>query len=108
MEEGNVVGFHCAQCWRTVEALVETRFGMVCQECWANGDADGRWGTKPLDWIRSRQLDANPRCPACKSSAFVAGDHQPPPMFHAAHPYAPCEVLVDGERCGCRHGLDAA
>ena len=67
----------------------------------------GSSSQSPLDWSTPRRRDQNPLCPACKNGGPARGPgcHQPPPISHAAHPYGPCGVLVDGRRCGCRYAL---
>jgi hypothetical protein len=66
-----------------------------------------RWSDKPLDWIKPRRRDSNPRCAFCKSeSPITEGTYRPGAMFHPAHPYGPCQVTKEGVPCGCRIGLD--
>jgi len=65
------------------------------------------WSDKPLDWIKPRRRDSNPRCLFCKSeSPIIEGTYRPGAMFHPAHPYGACQVTEDGILCGCRIGLD--
>ena len=51
----------------------------------------------PLDKVKPRQMNANPRCPDCKSDDVRGGA----PMFHPAHRSGPCEVrMPGGDECG--------
>jgi hypothetical protein len=62
----------------------------------------------PLDWVKPRRHDDNPRCPFCKSEAQIfEGPYQPGAMFHPAHPYGPCQVTEEGVPCGCTAGSPA-
>jgi hypothetical protein len=53
-------------------------------------------GYDPLDLVKPRRIDPNPRCHECKSDD--PGGRAP--MFHPAHSSGPCDVkMPGGELC---------